>query len=87
MTGTTRELNFATITFVSVIFVLLLVVIVAGSTAWFRYEFEQQRQERIAEFTQSRDLVVSNEEQLNNLSGSETGVDISAAMVRVAEQY
>lgn len=87
MTGTTRELNFATITFVSVIFVLLLVVIVAGSTAWFRYEFEAQRQERIAEFTSSTDLLASQEEQRQQLTGEVTGVDIHAAMQQVAERY
>ena len=87
MHGTTRELNFATITFVSVMFVLLLVVIVAASTAWFRYEFEQQRQQRIAQYGQSLDLLSSNQQEQDRLAGTETGIDIDAAMQQVAERY
>ncbi|MEM1026984.1 MAG: hypothetical protein AAGJ38_02780 [Planctomycetota bacterium] len=87
MTGTTRELNFATITFVSVVFTLLLIVIVAGSTAWFRYEFEQQRQERIAEFPGSQELTSLNAEQQAHLTGEDSGVDINAAMRQVSERY
>ncbi|MEM8783741.1 MAG: hypothetical protein AAGE65_12920 [Planctomycetota bacterium] len=87
MTGTTRELNFTTITFVCVVFVLLLIVIVAGSTAWFRYEFEKQRQERIAEFTASPELIASQKTEQAHLSGEETGVSIEAAMREVADRY
>ncbi len=87
MHGTTRELNFATITFVSVIFVLLLIIIVAGSTAWFRYEFEQQRQQRIAQYGQSQGLLSSNQQEQERLAGTETGIDINAAMQQVAERY
>ncbi len=86
MHGTTRELNIATITFVSVVFVLLLITIVAGSTAWFRYEYEQQRQDRIARYGVSQELVNNRAEQHANLRGN-ASVPIDDAMAQVAERY
>lgn len=87
MHGTTRELNLATISFVATVFVLLLIVIVAGSTAWFRYEFEQQRQRRIAQYGTSRALVETLDAQRENLRGEQSGVAIDDAVATVAERY
>ncbi len=87
MHGTTRELNFGTITFVSVVFVLLLITIVAGSTAWFRYEFNKQQATRAEKYSNYQPLITANEAQAGHLNGDNTGVGIDQAMRQVAERY
>ncbi len=87
MHGTTRELNIATISFVSVIFVLLLISIVAASTAWFRYEFEAQRQERITHYGTNPELLDTQTKQQTHLTGKGTGINITDAISQVAEKY
>ncbi len=80
--GTTRELNFGIITFVTVLFVLLLVITIAGGTAWFRWEFSRaaERQADIAGL--NPDLVRLLAEQNAHLDGK-----IDAAMSGVAEEF
>lgn len=87
MHGTTRELNFGTIFFVAIVFVLLLITIVAGSTAWFRYEFTKQQQQRAEKYSAYPELAKSKAQQVEHLSGKDSGTNIHAAMKQVAEQY
>ena len=80
--GTTRELNFNVITFVTILFVLLLVITIAGGTGWFRWEYNRA-QARAADLGGlNADLVRLQEEQQAHLDGR-----IDAAVAAVAEEY
>ncbi len=88
MAGTTRELDFGVITVASVVFVLLLVVIVAGSEAWFRYEVRLRESKLLAEYGENRDLLALKAEQAKQLSGEAQGtLAIDEAMKAVAERH
>ena len=86
MHGTTRELNFGVISFVSIVFVLLVVIIVAGSTAWFRYEYRARQAKAIADDPNrgaNVELMELNAEQAATLEAA----DIDEAMDKVAQRY
>jgi hypothetical protein len=88
MAGTTRELNFGAITVASAVFVLLLVAIVAGAEAWFRYEVHQKNAQLLEEYPVNRDLAALNAQQREQLAGSSEGtLSIDEAMQQIAERY
>jgi hypothetical protein len=84
MAGTVRELDFKVITFVSLVFILSLVIIVAFSVAWFRTEIELAKERTWRPNIQLVDWMA---EQNAQLTAPESGVPITEAMRDVAARY
>lgn len=85
--GTTRELNVGVITFVTVAFILLLIAIVAGSAAWFRYEYNARLAKTLAEDPArgaNIALIKRNTEQLEHLQAGPVTID--DAMHQIAQR-
>ncbi|BAM02905.1 hypothetical protein PSMK_07460 [Phycisphaera mikurensis NBRC 102666] len=80
--GTTRELNFGIITFVTVLFVLLLIITITGATGWFRWEFNNAAARQADAAGLNADLVRLQDGQRAHLDGK-----IDAAMAEVAEAF
>lgn len=80
--GTTRELNFGIISFVTVLFVLLLIITITGATGWFRWEFNNAAARQADVAGLNADLVRLQDEQRAHLDGK-----IDRAMAEVAEDF
>lgn len=82
LSGTTRELNFSLISFVTVLFVLLLIITITGATGWFRWEFNNAAARQADKQGLNSDLVRLQDEQRAHFDDK-----IESAMSAVAEQH
>jgi hypothetical protein len=77
-----RDLNAPLIVTIGVVSVLLLIVAVVGTEAWFRYEMHQERQQKVVNqpFTELQQL---NEQQRQILTGPPQWQDRENGLVSV----
>ena len=80
--NTTRELNFTVISFVTILFVLLLVITITGATGWFRWEFNRDAARKVEAAGLNPDLVRLQDGQRDHIDGK-----IDGAMSGVAERF
>ena len=84
MAGTVRELDFRIITYVAVLFVLVLITTVAASVAWFRNEIRIVEESRWAPNAALAELEAVQTAELNRPA---SGLPIREAMQQVAKQH